>query len=153
MKRLIVVLTLFLAAAAVHAAGTGTSFTVTLKNGTTFETRYRPVQAEWDPKVSMINTSQGNWIALMNDDIVDVSSAAERSGFGYQVDTTTIYLGWSPNDLVGEDEEGKAKLNYEVGDIPESAIDSSINQFLNIDSVSAGSTAGSVPLYAGTAED
>lgn len=82
------------------------SFTVTLKNGTAFETRYRPVDAEWDESVSMILTDRGNWIALAKDEIDDVTSAAEISGFGYQLDTSTIVLGWTYNEN-GEDAEGE----------------------------------------------
>jgi hypothetical protein len=91
---------LFLAASAVHAA----AYTVTLSNGTSFETRYRPMTAEWDTNYAMLRTDQGNWIALKKSEIVDVTSAAEMSGFGYQINDTTIFLGWSASEgLVGED--------------------------------------------------
>ncbi len=94
--RLAVLTLLALAAAsAAHAA----IFTVTLTNGTTFITRYRPVPAEWDENVVMIHTDRGNWIGLRTDEIADVSSQAESSGFGYQLDTTTLFVGWSPNDV------------------------------------------------------
>ena len=103
----------FLAAALlglVASAASAGLFTVTLTNGTTFETRYRPVEAEWDDNVVMIRTDRGNWIALDKADIADLVSETEVSGFGYQLDTTTIFLGWSPNDIVddgdGEDDEG-----------------------------------------------
>ena len=54
----LIVLTLLVAAAAatVHAE----YFTVTLTNGTSFQTRYRPAPAEWDDNVVMINTDRGN---------------------------------------------------------------------------------------------
>ncbi|MEM9556978.1 MAG: hypothetical protein AAGC60_22160 [Acidobacteriota bacterium] len=83
----------------------GGIFTVTLDNGTTFETRYRPVEAEWDDDVALLMTDQGNWIALRKDEIVDVISETEESGFGYQVNTTTIFLGFTPNDLVDDEAE------------------------------------------------
>lgn len=79
-------------------------YTVTLTNGTSFHTRYPPVPAEWDENVVMISTDRGNWIGLYADEIADVVSNAEATGFGYQLDTTTLFVGWSPNDLV-EDEE------------------------------------------------
>ncbi|MEM8933829.1 MAG: hypothetical protein AAGE94_21745 [Acidobacteriota bacterium] len=84
-------------------------FTVTLTNGTTFETRYRPVEAEWDDNIVMIRTDRGNWIALDKADIADLVSETEVSGFGYQLNTTTIFLGWSPNDIVddGDGEDGE----------------------------------------------
>ena len=67
------------ALAFVLLAGLATSayavkFTVTLKNGTTFETRYRPMQADFDPSYSLLMTDKGNWIALHNDEIADIVS-------------------------------------------------------------------------------
>lgn len=96
-------LALLLSASAVQAA----SYTVTLANGTSFETRYRPMTAEWDTNYAMLRTDQGNWIALKKSEIVDVSSSAEIAGFGFQVNETTIFLGWSATEgLVGEDGGG-----------------------------------------------
>lgn len=104
-----VAIALFLVATSAHAI----FYTVTLKNGSSFETRYRPVVADWDPEVSMIMTDKGNWIAIANDEIADVVSVYEESGFGYQLDTTTRFVGWSPNDLVEDqvDEEGNVTEN------------------------------------------
>ncbi|MEM8998548.1 MAG: hypothetical protein AAGF23_27425, partial [Acidobacteriota bacterium] len=98
---------LFAAALAVLTAGSSfaSSFTVTLANGTSMQTRYRPVLADWDETVALIRTDQGNWIALAKEEIVDVASQAEISGFGYQVDTSTLFLGWSPNDLLDEGDD------------------------------------------------
>lgn len=96
-------LALLLSASAVQAA----SYTVTLANGTSFETRYRPMTAEWDTNYAMLRTDQGNWVALKKSEIVDVSSSTELAGFGYQINETTIFLGWSaPEGLVGEDGSG-----------------------------------------------
>ncbi len=132
------------------SAGAG-YFTVTLKNGMTFDTREEPVTAEWDPNVSMFRTDQGNWIALANDEIVDIVSAAEESGFGYQLDTTTILLGWSPNDLIDPEggEEGEGAPRY---DVPEDTRGTgySIDQFLNIPVAgSPASAGGNIPLFSG----
>jgi hypothetical protein len=63
----------------------------------------------------MFLTNQGNWIAAKNDDILDVVSHAEENDYGYQLNTTTLYLGWSPNDLVEENEDGEITSKYEVG--------------------------------------
>ena len=93
------------------AAAQALEFTVTLKNGTTFETRYRPVQAEWDENMTMFLNDRGNWIAVENNAIADVVSKAEESGFGIRLDTTTLLLGDSPGfDLTetGEDAGGGA---------------------------------------------
>ena len=98
----------FVCALMATAASAG-YFTVTLANGTSFDTRARPVDAEWDDSMAMFLTDRGNWIAVPKDEIVDVVSEAEASGFGYQVNTSTIFLGWSPNDWAddgGEEGEG-----------------------------------------------
>ncbi|MEO1368236.1 MAG: hypothetical protein AAFX50_13775 [Acidobacteriota bacterium] len=56
----------FAVALAVLTAGSSfaSSFTVTLANGTSMQTRYRPMLADWDETVALIRTDQGNWIAL-----------------------------------------------------------------------------------------
>jgi len=140
-------------------------FTVTLKNGTTFETRYRPVQAEWDPQVSMFLTDRGNWVAIPNEDIADVVSVFEESGFGYQLDTSTRFIGWSPNDLVETkvDEDGNVteEVRYDAeadqgGDVGAGA-GYSVDQFLNLPTGGSygNPTAldGGVPLYDDLGED
>ena len=101
--RLFLGLVLFLALATVAGAGT---YTVTMKNGTTFETRYKPVDADWDDRIIMINSDRGNWIALLKDDVADVTSSVEASGFGYQVNTTTVFVGFAPNEDPVQDGEG-----------------------------------------------
>lgn len=140
--RLTLATILFLAlAASAHAA----YFTVTLKNGTTFDIRYVPVKADWDPRYTMFLTDQGNWIAVKNSDIADVISHAEESGYGYQLNTTTLFLGWSPNDLVTDetDEEGNVKSTsqYEA-EAYTGGTDYSIDQFLNMSTADPNATGG-----------
>lgn len=130
-------------------------FTVTLKNGTTFETRYRPVQADWDPEVSMFLSDRGNWVAIHNDEIADISSVFEESGFGYQLDTSTRFIGWSPNDLVETktDEEGnvidEARYDPEAGQ--GASTNYSVDQFLNVPTSAAygnpTAAGGGIPIY------
>ena len=120
-----------LAGAASVMAGT---FTVTLTNGTTFESRYRPAEADWDENVVLLATDRGNRIALLKEEIADVTSSVEESGFGYQVDTTTLFIGWSPKlgDEEGEDGEGgeggdtQSQQNF---DAPQPSF--SLQQFVN----------------------
>ena len=90
--------------ATMASAGT---FTITLNNGTSFLTRYEPEEVEWDSSLVRFPTDRGNWIAISRDDIAEITSSVEESGFGYQLNTTTIFLGWSPNDLTDEGEEGE----------------------------------------------
>lgn len=91
--------------ACIAASASAVVFTVTLTNGTTFETRERPVIAEWDENYVLLRTDQGNWISLEKAEVADVSTAAEASGFGYQVDATTLYVGFTPGDIEFEDGE------------------------------------------------
>jgi hypothetical protein len=131
---------LILSMAAVASAGT---YTLTLKNGTTFETRYKPVTAEWDDSIMMIGTDQGNWIALRKDDVTEVISSVEESGFGYQLNTTTVFMGWSPNEDPaadggdgGEGGEG-ASVNDALPD-PNAQPDFTLEQFVNVPTAGAG---------------
>lgn len=126
-RRLIVLSLLLVAVASVAQAE---FFTVTLTNGTTFETRYRPVPAEWDENVVLISTNRGNQIGLLTEEIADVTSHAEVTGFGYQLNTTTLFVGWSPNDIddVGEDGE---PINLEEM-FPEAAPSFTLDQFVDV---------------------
>lgn len=134
---------LLLAATGVQAA----LYTVTMKNGSIFETRYAPIPADFDENIMLLRTDRGNWIGLEKEEIEDIVSAAEASGFGYQLDTTTLYLGWSPNDLVQEieGEDGTTTQRYEA-DAPPSTDSYSINQFLSY----GGATPASTSVGAGT---
>lgn len=131
----LIVLTLLLVAAA--ATAHAEFFVVTLTNGTTFQTRYRPVPAEWDENLVMISTDRGNWIGLQTEEIADVTSNAESTGFGYQLDATTLFVGWSPNDIDqgGEDGEG---LDLEAM-YPEPEPSTVLQQFVDIPGAAGGS--------------
>ncbi len=132
--RLIILTLLTLAVASVAHAE---YFTVTLTNGTTFQTRYRPVPAEWDENVVMINTDRGNWIGLNQDEVADVTSHAESTGFGYQLDTTTLFVGWTPNDTGDEPEEGEERLDLEEM-FPEQEGGFSLEQFVDVPGAEGG---------------
>ena len=134
MIRSTLILTIVIVTAA-GAASAGT-FTVTLTNGTTFETRYRPVTADWDEDLVLLATDRGNRIALRKDEIAAVVSSVEESGFGYQVDTTTLYLGWSPQDQLEEGEgdgSGAGADSQNQAFAPEPTT-FTIQQFVNPDS-------------------
>ncbi len=122
-------------------------YTVTLTNGTSFDTRYRPVDAEWSEDVSMILTDLGNWIALEKSEIADVTSAAEVKGFGYQLNTTTLFIGKSPNDLATVDENGESTQDYEfIDDISSEGQSFTLEQFVSPSEVGQ-SPSGGIPLY------
>ncbi|NJL27026.1 MAG: hypothetical protein HC897_03650 [Thermoanaerobaculia bacterium] len=135
-----------LVGSAAHAA----VYTVTLKNGTTFETRYKPVSADWDASIAMLMTDKGNWIALPADEIADVASNVEISGYGYHLDKNTIVLGTSPNDLVADDgEEGGTPGATGAGaaagqEEPPPPPDYTVDQFVNAPLV--GASGGGIPV-------
>ena len=132
-RLLVFALLLVAAAATAHAE----FYTVTLTNGTTFQTRYRPVPAEWDENVVMIATDRGNWIGLQTDEVADVTSVAESTGFGYQLDATTLFVGWSPNDIdEGGEEEGEG-LDLEAM-YPEPEAGAVLEQFVDIPTAGTG---------------
>lgn len=109
--RVVVASVLLLAAVLVAVPAVATVYTVTLKNGTTFDTRYQPEQASWDVNKVVLLTEFGNRIALDAADIDGVTIDSESRGFGHQLNDTTMMLGWAPNDAVdpGSD-EGKAAM-------------------------------------------
>lgn len=106
------VLLLAVGMAALFAPAAGaTVYTVTMKNGTTFDTRYQPEEASWDPNKVVVMTEFGNRVALPAAEIESVTVDSESRGFGHQLNNTTMALGWAPNDALDlNSEEGKAAL-------------------------------------------
>ncbi len=80
-------------------------YTVSLNNGASFDTLYRPEVASWDEGMMMILTDVGNWIAISRDEVASITEESEVRGFGVVISTNTIALGWAPNDapLPGEE--------------------------------------------------
>lgn len=96
--------------AAATSAGAAV-YTVTLTNGSTFDTRYQPQRASWDADKIVLLNEFGNQISFHTADIQSVTVDTETRGFGHQLDDTTMALGWAPNDLLDPDsEEGRAAL-------------------------------------------
>jgi hypothetical protein len=75
-------------------------YTVTLNNGTTFETRYEPRDAPWDANKTVFLDEWGNLISLAKDEVAEVVSDFESKGYGAMLDDTTMSLGWAPNDAI-----------------------------------------------------
>jgi hypothetical protein len=86
------------------------SYVVTLKNGTTFSTRYKPQEASWDHGKVLLLTEWGNPISLAKSDIDTVISEFEKTGFGRVINNTTVELGAAPNDaeVPGKEATGSA---------------------------------------------
>ena len=71
---------------------------VKLHNGSVIDTAYQPVQCTWDPNMVLIMTDVGNWIGLDQKAIESVESETQVRGFGVAINTSTIAIGWAPND-------------------------------------------------------
>lgn len=96
-------------------AVSATVYTITMKNGTTFDTRYQPEEASWDADMVVLMTEFGNRVALPAAEIDNVSVDSESRGFGHQLNASTMTLGWAPNDALDlNSDEGKAYLASEA---------------------------------------
>jgi hypothetical protein len=99
MRHLRLATVLALSAAFATAPVAAEVYTITLTNGTTFESRYQPRQATWDASMMEFLTETGNWAALPRTLVSEVVPQSETKGFGRVMDTTTVDLGFAPNDL------------------------------------------------------
>ncbi len=131
------------AATAAHAD----YYVVTMTNGTTFQTRYKPLPAGWDDNIVLLNSDRGNWIGLRSDEIAEIASHAETTGFGYQLNTTTLFVGWMPNDVDEEEEDGEGGGGREGGltvdeRFPEPVATGVLQQFVDIPGAEGGGIGG-----------
>jgi hypothetical protein len=117
---------------------------LTLKNGNTFETRYRPQIASWDENKVMLITSMGNRISLNRSDIAEVESHSQIHGYGTVIGNNTIALGIAPNDaaLPEEAQDPQARLMSWIDGMntQNQRPDYSVQQF--VDPEDAGMTGG-----------
>ncbi len=124
-------------------AATADAFTVTLDNGNTLTSRYQPKLSMPDESKVMLLTDTGNWIALPRERVVGVTSKTELRGFGRVINTTTIALGFAPNEGSPEDEAAAADpttqlLNYLTQRDAAGERDYSVEQFVDTESAGQG---------------
>jgi len=74
-------------------------YTIKLSNGAIFQSRYQPKQAAWDTTVITFLDETGTEIALPQNLVTEVTSESETKGFGRNINTTTVDLGYAPNDI------------------------------------------------------
>lgn len=135
------VIALIVLAAVALSPAVAEIFTVHLTNGATFETRYQPKAVEGDGnKVSFV-TDVGNLIYVHRDDISEISHSSDVQGFGTMINTTTISLGWAPNDKAppGDPSQADQMLEY-LRSQQRARPDYSVDQFVS--SEEAGVTGG-----------
>jgi len=80
------------------------AYNIHLKNGNTFVSKYRPVLAPYDNDKLLIMTEVGNVISIHKADLEDVVSDIENRGFGIQIDTVTILLGFTQGPGLTDEE-------------------------------------------------
>jgi hypothetical protein len=137
-----------LALAASPAPAAAETYTIKLVDGGEFLSRYQPQEASWDADQILFLTEFGNWIAVGKDELAGITTATENKGYGRVINTTTIALGWAPNDaeVPGEEGEGEppssADLLREFLSRPEKSYD--IQQF-----VEPGEAGGGLPVTYG----
>lgn len=131
---------LALALVALALPATAEVFFIDMTNGTTFETRYRPAVAGWDPSKVVFVTSVGNRITLPKADIAHVRVDTEMRGFGTVIDTTTIALGIAPNDMPapGEGADPSAQLLDYLQSRDSQQQDFTVDQFVNTEEAGGG---------------
>lgn len=104
MKTAFLVVAALLASFLFVDAAEAQTYTVVLKSGDTFDSRYPPQIAPWDESKVLLLTDVGNSISLARDDIDDVTVDTEMAGFGIMIDPTTILIGIAPNDALTPEE-------------------------------------------------
>ena len=130
-------------------------FIVTLHNGSVFNSRYQPTEAAWDASYVVFLDELGTSVALHKDDIESVTSETETSGFGTVIDSTTIDLGFLPNDMPTEEEQQAGDSRTAIERLLEQqqlynqqSYDQ--QQFVEPDAVGGGIPVGAVPTSGGT---
>lgn len=145
-RTLVIVVGALVALAALPAAAE--LYTVELTNGYSFDTRYRPKFDPRDPDKVYLLTDQGNWITLAKNLVHEVISQTEARGFGKVIDTTTIDLGWAPNDTPVPDGAGGVAENpqAELVNLLRDRQPVTTPQFVN----PSAAGAGGLPVFGGT---
>ncbi|MDX1630431.1 MAG: hypothetical protein R3234_01100 [Thermoanaerobaculia bacterium] len=128
------------------------TFTIELKNGSTFQSRYEPTEAEWDSSQIVFLDELGIRVALSKEDVAEVTAETETSGFGTVLDSTTIDLGYLPNDMptaeqmeAGDQRSPGERLREQMQIYQEMQPSYDMQQFVEPGSAGGGIPVGAVP--------
>jgi hypothetical protein len=99
-RRFVRLAVLAVAVACVVAPVQAAVYTVSMTNGTSFDTRYEPEDAAWDSSKLVFIDEFGNVVAVAKTDVQEVTSDFEAKGYGRMINNTTMELGWAPNDAL-----------------------------------------------------
>jgi hypothetical protein len=83
-------------------------YTIALVNGASFETRYQPIADSDSPDQIAFLSDTGNWVSIPANLVQGISVDSGSRGFGRVIDTDTIEIGMSLNDLPAPDDSGAA---------------------------------------------
>jgi hypothetical protein len=133
-----------LLATAVALPAAAETYTVTLANGSLFESRYLPRQASWDAGMIELSTETGAWIALSKSVVQSITASSETKGFGRVIDSTTIDLGFAPNDLP----VAPVQVDNSMAALQEAMTRSyDIQQFAEPSQAGRGNAGGGIPVF------
>lgn len=117
-------------------------FSVRMTNDTVFTTRYQPQQDGRDESKLIMLTEFGNFISLPKASVAEITSETESRGFGTVLDTSTIMIGWAPNDKPGAEEVAtdptSRLLNYLENRDSAPEQDFSVQQFVTTEGAGQG---------------
>ena len=92
-------------------------YEVRMVSGNTFITRYEPVVAPFDSTRMMFMTVNGNPITVARDQVKEVISLTEASGFGKRLDALTVLIGLAANDNPTPEEQAALEAQAVVGEL------------------------------------
>jgi hypothetical protein len=93
-------------------------YEVRMVSGNTFITRYEPVIAPFDDTRVMFMTVNGNPMTVARDQVKDVISVTEASGFGKRLDAMTVLIGLAANDNPTPEEQAELEAQALAGELP-----------------------------------
>jgi hypothetical protein len=110
-----------LVAALVAVPVSAAVYTVHLKSGDSFASRYSPRDASWDAQKVVFLDEVGNLISVAKSDIGSIDSDIESAGYGHMLNDTTMVLGRAPNDAPEPGSPEAARLTQESAAAPAAA--------------------------------
>ena len=110
-----------LVAALVAVPASAAVYTVHLKSGDSFASRYSPRDASWDTQKVVFLDEVGNLISVAKSDIGSIDSDIESAGYGHMLNDTTMVLGRAPNDAPEPGSPEAARLAQESAAAPAAA--------------------------------
>lgn len=124
------------------------TWTIALRSGGSFQTRYQPQQAGWDANRVAFLTDVGNLVSVAKSDVTSITSDTENRGFGKVLNTTTVMLGEAPNDAP-EASQQQGGQGQPAGYPAEAEKPYSVQQFVE-PNATQGIPGSLIPSYGGT---